>query len=266
MENLGDFIFGSQESGVDSSGFPLLSSTALTNLPTQGNEGGVGSSQTIQDTQEENAQRLLTSEIFTKHFRKGDLKNNKYEVFCNYCPTKYSWAKGGGYGTLRKHMETKHKEKIGMIQCQTQLVGYGMGNPSLNPNLFYYNHDASAYALVESICVDHLTFQFSENVGFNDWAKNYAQPTFKPIYRKIIKSKVMLAYKNKKRVLVEIYAKNDICVSICSDIWSDHGQVHSYTGLTCRFIDDRFNIQKRVLAYRVFDDVHNASNICVMIH
>ena len=55
------------------------------------------------------------------------------------------------------------------------------------------------------------------------------------------------------------------CVHIGSDIWSDPWQSHSYMCITCHWIDDEWNIQKRVIAFRVFDDNHTANNIYRLI-
>ena len=37
-------------------------------------------------------------------------------------------------------------------------------------------------------------------------------------------------------------------------------------GITCHWIDENFILQKRVLAYRCFDESHSALNICRLIH
>ena len=46
---------------------------------------------------------------------------------------------------------------------------------------------------------------------------------------------------------------------------SDHFLTHSYMGITCHFVDDQFHMQKRVLAFREFDGLHTATNICNII-
>ena len=38
-------------------------------------------------------------------------------------------------------------------------------------------------------------------------------------------------------------------------------QQHSYLGVTCHFIDNSWIMQKRILAFRVFDGSHSAQNI-----
>ena len=55
------------------------------------------------------------------------------------------------------------------------------------------------------------------------------------------------------------------CVCICSDIWCDHWQSHSYMSITCHWIDNEWFMQKRIIAFRVFDECHIADNIFRMI-
>ena len=117
----------------------------------------------------------------------------------------------------------------------------------------------------EGICVDHLAFQFVENVGLNDWVTNHLQHAYKRTTRKTIRKNVFKVYKIRKNNLSRLFAQNDIRVSICSDIWSDHFQTHSYMGITCHFVYDQFHMQKPVLAFHEFDGAHTASNICNII-
>ena len=50
-------------------------------------------------------------------------------------------------------------------------------------------------------------------------------------------------------------------VSICADIWTDNFNDHSYMGVTCHYMDNQWDMQKRILVFRVFDDSHLAQNI-----
>jgi hypothetical protein len=74
-----------------------------------------------------------------------------------------------------------------------------------------------------------------------------------------------LQYKKGKKELRNMFNMMNGRVSICSDIWSDHWNLHSYMGITCHWIDDDWILQKRVIAYRVFDERHTAENIYRLI-
>ena len=54
-------------------------------------------------------------------------------------------------------------------------------------------------------------------------------------------------------------------VSICSDIWSDQWQIHHYMGITSHWLDSDWIIQKRIIAFRVFDERHTSDNIFKLI-
>lgn len=232
--------------------------TSFENTVSQENETQTGGSSS--------GARQLSSDIFTKHFKKGPLKSDKkVDAICNYCGAKYSFKPGGGYGTLQRHLNTKHPEKVGMLTGQTQLSGFATSSPN-SPTLFRYDHASSSYGLAEAISVDSLSFSFGENVGINDWINRDVQPAFKKIPRTSLKRNLIKSYKKRKQNLIEYFSINNTHVSICSDIWSDHNLIHSYMGLTCHYIDENFELNKKVLAFRVFDDSHTANNICKIIH
>ena len=48
----------------------------------------------------------------------------------------------------------------------------------------------------------------------------------------------------RKAELVDYFEKRkDLHVSVCTDIWSDNTQTHSYMGVTCHWIDECFLTQ-----------------------
>ena len=110
-------------------------------------------------------------------------------VKCRLCSSKYKHPHGGGYGNYERHIKNKHPEKLGLAQGQTQLTGY---RPNSNQaRLFTYDHASASNALSESMCVDHLSFRFYEATDFNDYMINHAQPAYKTVSRKTMKSKTM---------------------------------------------------------------------------
>ena len=56
------------------------------------------------------------SDIFQLHFKKSKQPNANglYEVTCNYCQKIYAFRIGGGYGTFRRHLTTKHPNQLGV--------------------------------------------------------------------------------------------------------------------------------------------------------
>ena len=83
--------------------------------------------------------------------------------------------------------------------------------------------------------------------------------------RNTLKHCVYNLYKQEKKELQKLFVNFNGRVCICSDIWSDHWQSHSYMGITCHWIDNEWLMQKRIIAFRVFDERHTANNIFRMI-
>ncbi|KAL1569307.1 hypothetical protein AAHA92_00799 [Salvia divinorum] len=68
----------------------------------------------------------LKSDIFVKHYKKVEIvtatpgggplsqeATSEFCAYCNYCPKVYQFNSGGGYGTLHRHLKTKHQVEYG---------------------------------------------------------------------------------------------------------------------------------------------------------
>lgn len=215
------------------------------------------------ETQQKGGGKISTSDIFNIHFKKTPKGDGKFDVSCNYCNQVYKFKQGGGYGTFARHLQTKHPLKVGLSRDQTQISGFATSSNS--PQLFHYNEANCRSGLAEMVAIDHLSFSFGEKLGFTRFCQNFVNPSFKSIPRNTLKRNLLKLFKNSKIELITYFQNNNINVSICSDIWSDHWQTHSYMGITCHWVDENYVLQKRILAYRCFDESHNAENICRLI-
>lgn len=198
---------------------------------------------------------------FTKGPREPAWEETSCSAKCNFCGTVYKHPKGGGYGNYGRHIRTKHPEKLGLARGQTQLTGYASSS-SQPAGLWSYDYRSCHDNYAEMIAAEGLAYSFSQRLCFNDFITQNVQPAWQGISRNTVKRKILRRYNTRKNELIEYFHKNqDLQVSICSDIWTDHWQHHSYMGVTCHWVDRSFQLHKRVLAFRVFDDAHTARNI-----
>ena len=109
--------------------------------------------------------------------------------------------------------------------------------------------------------MEHLSFNFGEKIGFVNYCQNALNPCAKRIPRNTLKRTLYKLYSKEKKELHQFFLNLDGRVSIYFNIWSDHWQKHSYMGITCHWIDNEWKIQKRIIAFRVFDDRNTAENI-----
>ncbi|KZV42624.1 hypothetical protein F511_32887, partial [Dorcoceras hygrometricum] len=111
------------------------------------------------------------------------------------------------------------------------------------------------------VAVEQLSFSFGDKLSFQNWLPSSANPTIRRIPRNTLKRTIHKLVATQKKELIKEFASLDNKVSLCSDIWIDHWQSCSYMGIICHWIDNAWNIQKRLLAYRCFNDPHTAQNI-----
>ena len=228
-------------------------------VPTQESFNHLGEISTTKKTERE-----FTSDIWN-HFTKTerfDLGEKRYDIICKYCGKIYKYTGGQGYGTFKRHLRSKHPTETGIDIGQQQISGYV--NPNSSP-LFRFNDKTYKEELGKFISVEHLAFNFGERFGFNEFVQNACAPQAKRVPRNSVKRIIKDLYKKGKKDLQNFFMQFNGCVHIGSDIWSDPWQSHSYMGITCHLIDDEWNIQKRVIAFRVFDDNHTANNIYRLI-
>ncbi|KAK3211871.1 hypothetical protein Dsin_016577 [Dipteronia sinensis] len=100
-----------------------------------------------------------------------------------------------------------------------------------------------------------------KQVGFNNYCQQALNPAACRVPRTTLTEALENIYEKEKKMLEKILEKYNGRVSVCADIWSDHWRMHSYIGVTCHYMDNALAIQKRILAFRVFDDKHTAANI-----
>ena len=94
---------------------------------------------------------------------------------------------------------------------------------------------------------------------------SHIQPAQPRIPRTSMTRTVRLMVKEGALALSNMFEKLDHRVSICSDIWDDCIGENHYMGLTCHWIDSFWNLNKRILAYRKFNEQHTAQNIATLI-
>ena len=197
------------------------------------------STQESQNTSRRRQIKSRGSEIFTKHFHCREIDDGLKDV-CNYCNAEY--VHSGGYGNLEKHMRRKHKKELGIDESQTQLSRFGKSSgagSSSQPTsqLFKYSDVTNREELAKFICMEHLSFSFGEKMTFTNYVHKALQPAACRSGRNTTKRYILNMFKNGKESLFNMFKEFKGRVAICSDIWSDHFQTHSYMGVTCHWID-----------------------------
>ena len=218
-----------------------------------------GDDQETIDTQETRKK----SDLFNVHMKKVTKSDGSLAIVCNYCSKEFKWSKSGGYGTYRRHINNIHPTEAAKSKAkgQAQISRYA----SANNQLFRYSDANNREELARMIAVEHLPFNFGEKVGFVNYCQKALNPSACRVPRTTLTRTLFSLYKKSKKELIQYFKNYDGRIVICSDIWSDHWQLHSYMGVTAHYIDSDWILQKRILAFRVFDQAHTADNIYIIL-
>ncbi|GJS89440.1 zinc finger BED domain-containing protein RICESLEEPER 2-like protein, partial [Tanacetum coccineum] len=114
-----------------------------------------------------------------------------------------------------------------------------------------FDQNKSKRALAHMIVVDELPFSFVKNSGFRHFQR-INQPLFDIPCRGTITKECLTMYQEEKNKLRETLQKNIGRVSLTTDGWTS-GKKKSYMALTAHFIDNEWNLVKKVLNFRKLD-------------
>ncbi|KAK3229565.1 hypothetical protein Dsin_001446 [Dipteronia sinensis] len=202
-------------------------------------------------------EKPLKSDLFKTHMKKTELDDGTIKIKCNYCPKTYKTSKNFGYGTYWAHIRKNHPSEMVKASNQAQISRYG----TPNNQLFYYTSEKNKEELTVIVAVEHLPFSFGEKVGFVNYCQNALNPAMQRVPRVTLTRALFSIYKKEKHKLKSFFYQFEGRVSVCADIWTDNFGSHHYIGVTCHYIDNDWVMQKRIVAFRVFDESHTAVNI-----
>ncbi|KAK2634305.1 hypothetical protein Ddye_029097 [Dipteronia dyeriana] len=202
-------------------------------------------------------EKPLKSDLFRMHMKKIELDDGTIKIMYNYCPKTYKAVKSFGYGTYWNHDKRNHPSELVKASNQCQISKYGTSTNQL----FHYTSEKNKEELATMVAVEHLPFSFGEKVGFVNYCQTALNPAMQRVPRVTLTRAPFSIYKREKHKLKSFFFQYQGRVSVCADIWTDNFGRHHYMDVTCHYIDNNWNMQKRIIAFRVFDESHTAHNI-----
>ncbi|KAJ1275864.1 hypothetical protein BS78_05G168500 [Paspalum vaginatum] len=86
---------------------------------------------------------------------------------------------------------------------------------------------------------------------------NYCQPSFRIVGRQSVRGDCLLLYEEENLILVDKIAKQKSHVSLTADLWSSNQNL-GYLGVTAHFIDEEFELQKKIIPFKQVSYPHNS--------
>jgi len=86
---------------------------------------------------------------------------------------------------------------------------------------------------------------------------NYCQPPFKVVGRQSVRADCLLLYEEEKLMLTEQFSKLKSHVSFTAELWSSNQNL-GYLGVTAHFINEEFELQKKIIAFKQISFPHTS--------
>lgn len=86
---------------------------------------------------------------------------------------------------------------------------------------------------------------------------NYCQPSFRVVGRQSVWADCLLLYEEEKLMLTEQFSKLKSHVSLTADLWSSNQNL-GYLGVTAHFINEEFELQKKIIAFKKISFPHTS--------
>ena len=178
---------------------------------------------------------------------------------CKKCAKLYSCSSSHGTGHLRRHQES-HRVSDSRLQSTLNIQGGSLVGS------FAYNQENQRKALVKWIVRDELPFSLCESFNFEEYVQLTLQPAYKRTSRRTFRRVAMTNFLAMKEALVGTLSALNSKISLTSDIWSASVGSNCFIAITAHYINDDWQLNKRILAFRAFDFPHSGQQISNAIY
>ncbi|CAO2830618.1 unnamed protein product [Amaranthus hypochondriacus] len=174
---------------------------------------------------------------------------------CLYCNAKISCSAANGTNAMKRHtMRCKKtpffidkRQTILDFESKTRVNTDGTVETVSVPKLWRFNQDEIRKAIAEMIIIDELPFSFVEREGFSKLCK-VAIPDFILVSCATITRDCYGLFIENRKKLKSFFKNLTSRVCLTSDTWTS-GQNLSYMCLTAHFIDDNWNLHKKIINF-----------------
>lgn len=219
-------------------------------------------------------------------------KDDTYVAICRHCKKRLSGSSTSGTSHLRNHLircrrrsnhdisqllSTKRKKKDGAIA----VANYGFDNEQRKGEMLVYpryehvsdgtvsvsytnfDNKRSQMDLARMIILHGYPLTMVEHAGFQLFVRNL-QPMFDLATFDKVEADCIEIYEKEKQKVCEVLDKLPGKISVSADIWSASEGV-SYLSLTAHFIDDSWQLKKRLLNFIVIEASHTEDMLSEVI-
>jgi hypothetical protein len=145
------------------------------------------------------------------------------------------------------------KNHADMVQSKLALNPNGLGN-------WVYDPMVARTELVRLIARLDLPLSIGETEAWSDYIKRAHNPLFKSVSRQTTTRDMAKLFTEDRDMLMKSLLPAASSISLTSDIWSGNAK-EDYISVVCHYINNDWEIQKKIIGFRLIDCKHTGENI-----
>lgn len=213
---------------------------------------------------QEHKKRKVWSDVWV-HYHRKILLDKSVEATCKYCAKVYKYDSHHGTSKLKYHVDKSCLEAKLKMKKSTDLKqmllksGSVKRDGSMELENFRFDQELARIAFARAVIVHELPFAMAEYIFFRIFLK-FVNPAFKVVSPPTLKEDCMKEYRKEKIKLYKALGGLHCRMSFTSDLWTSN-QNKSYMALTCHYIDDKWKLKKRIIAFCLIEESHTGAVI-----
>ncbi|KAL6521772.1 hypothetical protein OROGR_018341 [Orobanche gracilis] len=180
---------------------------------------------------------------------KDGLKSRGVE--CQHCHERMLYYVGGCTTNMTRHKCAPLRKLRAAEAAKQSKLNFPAGSLALPGHSYLYSGKFDMAAMKESaaewVCMHEHPFSIVEEEGFNIMQKR-GMPVWTKITRTAVKEDFFIVYEREKEKLKKAFKKVQK-ISLTTDLWKSKNQKMEYMVLTGHWVDNSWNLQKRVLNF-----------------
>ncbi|KAJ4791497.1 Zinc finger BED domain-containing protein DAYSLEEPER [Rhynchospora pubera] len=193
------------------------------------------------------------------YFKEVVIKGEK-KVQCIYCRKAYKASDTGATTTLKRHLKDCPYMKIASGNTKGMITFPKVEKPEEVNLTFMPGYDPMKAR--EIIAYMILAHELPYSIVDYSWFTTYSQylcPIYQKVSRNTIKADCLKVYEAENEKLKKIFKKVDL-ISLTSDCWTSN-QTISYMCVTAHYIDEEWQMQKRIISFNELSPPHTGETI-----
>ena len=126
--------------------------------------------------------------------------------------------------------------------------------------VFHYDLNNARYQLIKSIIVRQLPFILAEDRAFERYHRSAFVPSWQKISRITARNDAIKTFLKEKESLKQVFKNIPGKVALTSDLWTSKQNL-GYIAITSHYIDSDWVMQKRMIAFSLWEFPHTGARI-----